>query len=221
MRGERENMSRRCQEEGRGIFQEREKGERAGGGHLVRCLVVCCVALGLFGCETAQVTLPAYVRSIAIPTFINRTDRPGLELDVTQRVLHEFMSTSEVAVTPDPSKADAVIRGEVYGYRRIPISWDQTNRIVQYKIQILARVSFEDRLAKKIAWQEDVDGVTTYSLLATPPETEEQAIFDAADELARDVFFLVFEERQYTEDDLLFSDVRNPNEVTPGEVERR
>jgi hypothetical protein len=170
-------------------------------------------------CQDPQVNLPSDVRSVAIPTFSNRSNRAGLEFDVTQRVLHEFMSTSRLGVTPKVEEADAVIRGEIYDYQRTPISWDQTNRIVQYKIRIFCRVSFEDRRTGKEIWRaDDIDGIASYSLLATPPETEESAIFKAADELARDINFLIFEQRQYTEDDLLFS---QEGQMRPGEVQRR
>lgn len=178
-------------------------------------------ALVAADCQEPAVNLPANVRSVAIPTFANRTDRAGLELDVTQRVLHTFLSNSQLAVKPRVDEADAVIRGEIYGYQQVPISWDQTNRIVQYKIRILCRVGFEDRRTGEVIWKvDDIDGITSYSLLATPPETEEQAIFKAADELARDIIHLIFEQRQYTEDDLLFT---NPHQdsVRPGEVIRR
>lgn len=181
------------------------------------------LAFTALSCSDRQVSVPSRFRTIAIPTFTNRTDnRPGLEFDVTQRVLHEFVSSSQLAVTPKVEEADAVLKGEIYKYEVIPISWDQTNRKVQFKIRILCRVSFEDRKEGKTLWSfEDVDGITSYSLLATPPETEEQAIFKAADELARDIYFLVFEERQYTEDDLLFSDKTKQSGVKPGEVIRR
>lgn len=182
----------------------------------------CAPLLMAADCKEPEISLPSHIHSIAIPTFVNRTSRAGLELDVTQRVLNEFTSSSTLAVTPRVADADAVIRGEIYDYRLIPISWDQTNRIVQYKMRILCRVSFEDRIDSKVIWSvDDVDGVTAYSLLASPPETEESAIFKAADELARDIRFLVLEQRQYTEDDLLFSDVRETSGVNPGAIERR
>ena len=178
-------------------------------------IAVVAVLLLATSCTEPVVTVPSHIRSIAIPVFANRTSRAGLELDVTQRVLHEFMSSSELGVTPNPEEADAVLHGEIYDYQRTPISWDQTNRIVQYKIRIMARIWFEDRTTKTIIWKnDDVDGVTTYSILASPPETEEPAIFKAADELARDIFFLVFEERQYTDDDLVMTN----SQTRPGEV---
>jgi hypothetical protein len=191
---------------------------------LYLCFIIALAPLLMAAeCKEPQVSLPSNIRSIAIPTFANRTDRAGLEFDVTQRVLHEFMSSSRLAVTPHEKEGDAVIRGEIYDYKRSPISWDQTNRIVQYKIQILCRVEFIDRRSGEVVWRvDDVDGITSYSLLATPPETEESAIFKAADELARDILYLVYEQRQYTEDDLLFSDRNAPaGGMRPGEVIRR
>lgn len=173
-------------------------------------------------CKEAELSLPSHIRSVAIPTFANRTNRAGLEFDVTQRVLHEFMSSSKLAVKTSVEEADAVILGEIYDYQRTPISWDQTNRIVQYKIRIFARVEFVDRVNNVSVWKENtIDGITSYSTVASPPETEESAIFKAADELARDIFFLVFEQRQHTADDLLFSDPHDTSGVRPGEVGRR
>lgn len=172
-------------------------------------------------CKEAELSLPSHIRSIAIPTFANRSSRAGLEFDVTQRVLNEFMSSSKLAVKPRVEDADAVMVGEIYDYQRIPISWDQTNRIVQYKLRIFARVEFIDRASGTSIWKADnLDGITSYSLLAAPPETEESAIFKAADELARDITYLVYEQRQYTEDDLLFSD-KDTTGVRPGEVQNR
>lgn len=173
-------------------------------------------------CKEPALSLPSHIRSIAVPTFANRTSRAGLEFDVTQRVLNEFAASSQLAVKPNPDEADAIIKGEIYDYQRIPISWDQTNRIVQYKIRILARVEFFDRVNNVSIFKvsEGLDGITSYSLLAAPPETEESAIFKASDELARDILFLVFEQRQYSEDDLLFSDKSDTSGVRPGEVRR-
>ena len=187
---------------------------------LFRVLLLACAPLLIAAeCKEPQVSLPSDIRSVAIPTFANRTARAGLEFDVTQRVLHEFMASSRLGVTPRPEEADGLIRGEIHGYQRIPVSWDQTSRIVQYKIRILCRVEFVDQKTGDVVWRvDDVDGVTTYSLLATPPETEESAIFKAADELARDIAYLVFEQRQYTEDDLLFE---SKDGMRPGEVQRR
>ncbi len=189
---------------------------------MITLFVACAPLMMAADCQDPQVSLPAAMRSVAIPTFTNRTERAGLELDVTQRVLHEFMASSKLAVTPRVEEADGVIRGEIVRYQQIPISWDQTNRIVQYKIRILCRVSLEDRQAGRTVWTiEDIDGVTSYSLLASPPETEESAIFKAADELARDILYYIFEQRQYTADDLLFTDPNHQSGIQPGEVTRR
>ncbi|PIU47472.1 MAG: hypothetical protein COS94_07080 [Candidatus Hydrogenedentes bacterium CG07_land_8_20_14_0_80_42_17] len=190
--------------------------------HLI-VIIVMAPLLMAADCQNPEVSLPSNIRKIAIPTFVNTSDREGIELDVTQRILNQFMASSQLAVTPRVEEADGVLRGEIYRYQRAPVSWDQTNRIVQYKIKILCRVGFYDRTSgeEKLIWQvDDIDGVTAYSLLASPPETEELAIFSAADELARDIINYLYEQRQYTQDDLLFSE-SNPAAVQPGEVQRR
>lgn len=178
------------------------------------------VTLPLTSCTEATVNLPAHVRSISIPTFSNTSKRPGLEFDVTERVIQQFMASSALAVTPRVDEADALIEGEIYRYTLTPISWDQTNRIIQYKMQILTRISLRDRRTGEVFWSDEVDGITMFSLVASPPQTEESAIFEAADELARDIFFLVHDGRQFTDDDLLFDERTRGGEVQPGEVRR-
>lgn len=156
-------------------------------------------------CGTPGFTLPSHIRSVAVATFENRTREEGLEQEVMRRVYQALVTTSEVSVVPDPAEADGVIRGVITRYERTPVSWDQTNRVVQYKIRIVADVTFEDRVRGGVVWRvPEIDGVTTYSLVRSPPETEDVGIIRAAEEMARDILFMMIEGRQDTSDDLLF-----------------
>ncbi len=168
---------------------------------------IVLLLLPLFwGCSEAQPTLPPHIRTIAIEPFQNNSLQEGIEQEVTRRVLQAFVTTSRISVVPRVEEADAVIRGTITRYERTPLSWDQTGRIVQYKIRIFADIAFEDRVRGGSIWRVDnIDGVTTYSLVRFPPETEDEAIIRASEEMARDVLFLIIEGRQDTSDELLFS----------------
>lgn len=167
-----------------------------------------------------RVPLPSHVASVYIAPFQNRTQQEGLEGWVTDAVIQQFVTNGRIAVLPRREGADAEIAGEILEYRRIPISWDQTRQVVQYKVQILARVRFEDLVKGETLQDESVDGVTTYSLLSAPPETERDAIFRAADEFARDVITIVLEGRQFQDDDRIFSGGQSDT-LPPGGVLRR
>lgn len=157
-------------------------------------------------CAEPQPTLPPHIRTVAIETFQNGSHQEGIEQEVTRRVLQAFLTTSRLVIVPRVEDADAVLHGTITRYERTPLSYDQTGRFVHYKIRILADVAFEDRVRGGAAWRVDnIDGVTTYSLVSVPPETEDEAIIRASEEMARDILFILIEGRQDTSDDLLFS----------------
>ena len=56
--------------------------------------------------------LPAYIRVISIPLFVNRTPYLTAELLFTEKVRIEFQSRGRYSVQPTEPGADAIIRGE-------------------------------------------------------------------------------------------------------------
>lgn len=164
-----------------------------------------------------RVPVPAHIGSIYIAPFQNRTQQEGLEGWVTEAVIERFVTNGRLAVLPDRDRADAELIGEIIEYRRIPISWDQTNTVVQYRVQFRARIRFVDRLQGATLQDEILEGVTTYSVISQPPETERDAILRAADEMARDALSLVLEGRQFQDDEAR----RARRRGDPGAVLRR
>src|SRR5262247_3825454 len=57
--------------------------------------------------------LPAYIRTIGIPTFTNRTPVFNLETLLTQKVRAEFIGRGKYQVLPQTSGVDALLIGDV------------------------------------------------------------------------------------------------------------
>ena len=85
-------------------------------------------ALALGGCgyhvSGHADTLPATVRTIAVPAFENVTTRYKLTQRIPAAITREFISRTRYHVVADPDAADAVLRGAVVNFYSYPTIFD-------------------------------------------------------------------------------------------------
>ncbi len=112
-------------------------------------LLACGVALGGCGYHTAgkAVRLPTDLHTLAIPTFVNRTQTYKIEQVLTSAVVREFLSRTHYRVVNQVGdSADATLRGTVVYSQLAPVTYDsQTGRassaviIVNMKVTLVGR----------------------------------------------------------------------------------
>jgi hypothetical protein len=98
--------------------------------------------------------LPAYVRTIGIPTFVNRTTIFNLETLLTQKVRAEFIGRGKYDILPQNSGVDAVLNGEVTAVSIIPASFNTSTQLAsRYAITMTARIELRDLRENKVLWE--------------------------------------------------------------------
>jgi lipopolysaccharide assembly LptE-like protein len=98
--------------------------------------------------------LPAYIKTIGIPPFVNRTPVFNLETQLTQKVRAEFIGRGKYQVLPQDSGVDALLTGEVTAASVIPSSLNpQTQLASRYAITMTARVELRDMRENKVVWE--------------------------------------------------------------------
>jgi Lipopolysaccharide-assembly len=98
--------------------------------------------------------LPAYVRAIGVPTFINRTPIFNLETLLTQQVRAEFIGRGKYQILPQNTGVDAVLNGEVTAVNILPSSFSSTTQLAtRYAIVMTARVELRDLRENKVLWE--------------------------------------------------------------------
>jgi len=97
--------------------------------------------------------LPAYVRTIGIPTFVNRTTIFNLETLLTQKVRAEFIGRGKYDILPQNSGVDAVLNGEVTAVSIIPASFNTSQLASRYAITMTARIELRDLRQNKVLWE--------------------------------------------------------------------
>ncbi len=159
--------------------------------HLPLCLLFAAAAVS--GCgyySTSATGGGTSLKSIAVPLFKNETLEAGLEETVTRAVVDAFVADNHLAVVSE-TEAESILWGTIADYRRIPFSFDAAGAVSEYKLEIVARVEYEDRKHTKTLWTEnDLRAWATYQLdTAAPTDTGESTTTDeaaASEDAARD-----------------------------------
>ena len=97
--------------------------------------------------------LPAYIRTIGVPTFANRTTVFNLETLLTQKVRSEFIGRGRYQILPETSGVDAVLTGEVTAVSIAPASFSAQQLATRYALTMTARIELRDLRENKVLWE--------------------------------------------------------------------
>jgi hypothetical protein len=89
-----------------------------------------------------------------VPSFLNNTNEPYIDVDLTAAVVKEFITDGRLRVV-DVAEADLVLRGRVVKYEANPISYTPSSFAQQYRIRMVVDASLEDLRTKKVLWKEN------------------------------------------------------------------
>ena len=97
--------------------------------------------------------LPAYIRTIGVPTFVNRTAVFNLETMVTQKVRSEFIGRGKYQILPEATGVDALLTGEVTAVNIQPASFTPNQLASRYAITMVAKIELRDLRENKVLWE--------------------------------------------------------------------
>lgn len=104
------------------------------------CLLLFTVGCGYHVAGTAR-RLPPDVKTIAVPIFVNDSSRFRIEQMVAAAVTREFIERTSFGITPNPTEADAVLKGRIKDVRSGVVTFDlNTGRATTLQIQVTADV---------------------------------------------------------------------------------
>ncbi|MBI5042638.1 MAG: LptE family protein [Nitrospirae bacterium] len=140
--------------------------------------------------------LPSHIKAVAIPIFVNSTQEPLIESIITNKVIQEFIGDGRLKVV-DTSKANAVLKGKITAFGLVPLSFDRSNNVLEYRVVIQCELILEDVKEKKIIWKEpalsqSADYKVSSDISATRT-AKDRAIEEASKRFASDLVARVFE----------------------------
>src|ERR1051326_3877609 len=110
--------------------------------------LVACLIMGGCGYHTAGHAnlLPADLRTIAVPAFVNQTQTYKIEQRLTGAVAQEFATRTKYRITSNAESSDAVLRGTVLSTYTTPLTYDsKTGRASSVLVIVNMSVSLTDR----------------------------------------------------------------------------
>ena len=154
------------------------------------------------GCGyTTRPGLPTYLKTVYVKPFVNRIDltqiasneqrfplyRAAMERDITKEVINRFQFTG--LLRPAASdKADSRLEGELVEFRRDALRYDSAQHVEEWRLSVVANVTFYDVRANEVMWQvERLTGDTTYFERGAKAEAESVALERAIKDLAKRV----------------------------------
>ena len=120
-------------------------------------LAVLALSIGTAACgyrmSGTGVLVPQGVRSIAVPAFINNTNEPYVDVEITRAVVNEFIADGRLQVK-DVEVAELALRGTVSRFEVTALSYSPETIVQQYKVRLVVDAQLEDLRVKKVLWQE-------------------------------------------------------------------
>ena len=117
-------------------------------GALLTALAVIGSSCGYHSAGQA-VRLPPYVKTVAVPAFVNQTQTYRIEAILTEAVVREFNTRTHYRIVSDPNGADAVLRGWVTSTQLAPLTYDSnTGRASSALVTVNMKVVLTGRNGK-------------------------------------------------------------------------
>lgn len=119
-------------------------------------LALLCAVLAHSGCGYSLAGrgsfLPAYIKRIGVPTFVNNTPVFDLDRQVTDRVRTEFIGRGKYTIVPDAVGVDGLLTGVITSVTLTPVAFNTSQQATRYALTLTASVEFKDMQANKVLW---------------------------------------------------------------------
>ncbi len=128
------------------------------------------------------------VDKIHVPLFTNATIEFGLEEKLTNAIINAINNDNRLSIA-DRNDADAVLEGRITRISDSPYTYDKTEQVSEYKVEVFAHIVFENVKTLKLIIEEDFSGWGVYPGGSGGLDQREAAIKIAMDKLAEDIIY--------------------------------
>jgi hypothetical protein len=144
--------------------------------------------------------LPAYIKVIGVPMFVNSTTVFDVEKRITERVISELIGRGKYTVKQDATGVDGLLTGEISSITLAPAAFTTDRQATRYALTLSARIEFKDMKTNKILWsnpsmqfREEFDVTTDVADPAAFFGQDTNALDRVATEFARSVVSAILE----------------------------
>ncbi|MBD3345668.1 MAG: hypothetical protein GF401_11460 [Chitinivibrionales bacterium] len=133
-----------------------------------KAFAVLAVLILVAGCGVytfSGSSLPAYLKTVDIPLFVNNSLQPGVAEEITEGLTREVLSSNLLRIVS--SQGDATINGRVVSYANQPHTYGSRGArevdISEYAVKIAVEVEFVDNKKNKPIYKGTIVGEGIYN----------------------------------------------------------
>lgn len=128
-------------------------------------LTACCSVLTACGYHFVKggEKIPYDVKTVAVPTFVNGTLEPSLEVVVTDEVIHQLIIDGRLKVV-EKKDAESILTGTVTTFSLVPLSFSGGGVVTEYRVTMGINVKLEQVSDKKVLWKDNKSATWEYRL---------------------------------------------------------
>lgn len=132
-------------------------------------------------------SLPADIKTIAVPIFQNSSLKYRVEQRFTQAVMDEILKRARaLRVTTNTDEADAVLSGEIRSFRASGSILDEQGRTRVWDVRVVVSVTLRHQRTRKILYQNSRMSFEGEYQLSDDPQSFFNEENPAVDRIARD-----------------------------------
>jgi len=162
------------------------------------CIIMLrAIALSaLTGCSSYNLgsSLPAGIEVINVPTFINKTSEPLLEVMTTSQTISEIQRDGTLSIG-EAEKSDIILYVSLTNLELTPLRYEteKTTTTREYRVTITASITLKNRITGKIMTRDIVTGEKDFMPSGDLSSSKRDALPLAARDLAHSIVERVVE----------------------------
>ena len=161
------------------------------------CCLLAAACATMTGCAGYRLgtMLPPDIKTVYVPTFVNRTPEPFLEVDATKAVLEEIQKDGSLEIA-DADKADSVLKVTLVGLRLDPVAYrgDKKTAARVYRMYVTASVNLSRTAGGAVIVNNQIaEGEAIFEVFGDLSSSKLSAMPAVAEDLAHDIVEKVVE----------------------------
>lgn len=162
-------------------------------GRLLTGTLLAALCAGCAGYRLGS-TLPPDINVVHVPTFVNETPEPRLEIEATQATIREIQRDGTLSIS-DLQLADVVLDVRLIKFKLEPLRYEADNVVAtkEYRLTITAGLTLTNRKTDTIMIRNTVQGEADFVPTGDLSSAKRDALPVAAKDLAHDIVESVVE----------------------------
>jgi hypothetical protein len=150
------------------------------------------IAAGLSGCMNYSLgsMLPGDIKTVYVPTFVNNTTEPMIEVDATKAAIQEIQKDGSLKVAGSAEEADALLTVTMIDFTLNPVVFDRNRATTteEYRMLLTVSVVMTRRTTDQVVAESPrIQGEYVFTVSGDLTSSKEAALPFAAADLAHNI----------------------------------